>query len=153
MEIAAGGAVPKVKYCRNFKAVYAERCFADIIKSSGKKKDGQKLEQRVYERFSTEIALWARQVGQSGDFMLVEASNISAGGLLMRLDVPLETGSWLDLRFELPQAVDLVTSTVLVKHVIRQGDIFLVGAQFIEVRNYSVPELMAYLESAYGPES
>ena len=113
--------------------------------------DGFIVEQRAYERYQTEIPLWARPSGQSGDFFLVETANISAGGLLMKLGHPLETGSCLDLRFELPQMVDLVASTVLVKHVIKKQDIFLIGVQFVDVRNFSIPVLMTYLESTYKP--
>ena len=105
---------------------------------------------RNFERFKSELAIWARVVGDSGEFLLVESTNISAGGLLFKLDTPLDIGSWLDVRFELPQDMTLVEAVAKVRHVSQLEDaLYSVGVEFTEVKNYEIPVLMAYLEAAY----
>ncbi len=107
---------------------------------------------RLYERHDAQMPIWARPIGNCEDFTLVETSNISAGGLLFQLDIPMEPGAWLELRFELPQNKDLISSTAIIRHVIKEDDQhYLVGVQFVDVKNYSIPVLMAYLEALYKP--
>lgn len=107
-------------------------------------------DQRIYERHNVEIAIWVRLIGDCQDFNLAETVNISAGGVLLQVDSPIEPGSWMDLRLELPQDSSLISSTALVKHVMKTGENrFLAGVQFIDVKNYSIPVLMAYLEALY----
>jgi len=106
-------------------------------------------DKRNFERFNAEMAIWARPVDEFGDFILVEIANISAGGLLLRLDRPLAVGSVLDVRFELPQNNDLVAAKAEVRHARRTDGEHLIGVQFTNVENYTVAALMAYLEALF----
>lgn len=105
--------------------------------------------QRAFERHDANMVIWARPIGECREFTLFETSNISAGGLLFQVETPLEPGTWMDLRFELPQNQDLVSSTALIKHVVKASQGYLVGVQFVDVKNYTIPVLMAYLEALY----
>ena len=106
-------------------------------------------DKRAYERFSSDMSIWIRPSGDEGDFLLVEVVNISAGGILFELDYQMEMETSLELRFELPQNNDLVEATAVVRHAVDQGDHTLIGVQFTDVRNYTIPVLMAYLEALF----
>jgi len=109
-----------------------------------------KNNRRLFERFDSEMSIWIRVQGREDDFLLVETANISAGGLLLHLDFPMEQGIFLDVRFELPQNNDLVEATAKVKHCVEKDNgIYQIGLQFSEVKNYTVPVLMAYLEALF----
>jgi c-di-GMP-binding flagellar brake protein YcgR len=94
------------------------------------------------------MSIWIQPKGE-GDFILVEIVNISAGGLLFRMEDPIEGGTPLEVRFELPQNNDLVEAHAVVRHCKETEDHYLVGLQFLEVKNYTVPVLMAYLEALF----
>lgn len=105
---------------------------------------------RLFERFDSEMSIWVRVPQTEEDFLLVESANISAGGLLIHLDFPLQAGTLLDVRFELPQNNDLVEARAKVKHCVeKEKGVYQIGVQFSEVRNYTVPVLMAYLEALF----
>jgi hypothetical protein len=106
-------------------------------------------EKRCYERYAADMMIWARPFGEGGDFNLVETTDVSAGGLRFIFHRNLENGSWLELRLELPRASDLVDTTARVCHVCKEDDLFHVGVEFTDVKNYSVPVLMGYLETIY----
>lgn len=108
---------------------------------------------RAFERFHSEMSIcWIRPVGEDGDFLLAEITNISAGGLLFQLDYPMDHGRELDVRFELPQNDELVEAVAVVRHCKQeheQDQVYFLGVQFKSVKNYSIPVLMAYLEALY----
>ena len=107
-------------------------------------------DQRVYERFQVDMPIWVRPEEQGGEFKLLETANISAGGLLFHLDYELPLGSRLEVRFELPQDTDLVKAVAEIRHVKAEGaDRILIGVNFLEVKNHTVPALMAYLEAMF----
>lgn len=104
---------------------------------------------RAFERFNSDMSIWIQPDGE-GDFILVEIVNISAGGLLFRLDDAIPAETPLEVRFELPQNNDLVEARAIVRHCKKEADNhYSVGLQFIEVKNYTVPVLMAYLEALF----
>lgn len=106
-------------------------------------------EKRHFERYETDMMIWARPFGEGCDFNLVETTDVSAGGLRFLYHRNLENGAWLELRLALPVASDLVDTTARVRHVCREEDLFHVGVEFTDVKNYSAPLLMGYLEAIY----
>ncbi len=106
-------------------------------------------EKRAFERFDADMSIWARPVDEAGDYILLEIANISAGGLLFKLDQPLARGDRLEVRFELPQNADLVAAAAEVRHVRRDADHYLIGVAFTSVENYTVEALLAYLEALF----
>ncbi|CAM2008460.1 PilZ domain-containing protein [Acanthopleuribacter pedis] len=106
---------------------------------------------RNFERFHSEMSIcWIRPIGEGGDFLLAEITNISAGGLLFQLDYPMKAGQELEVRFELPQNDELVEAVAIVRHCKQEQDhLYFLGVQFKSVKNYSIPVLMAYLEALY----
>lgn len=103
---------------------------------------------RVFERFNSDMSIWIQPNGE-GDYILVEIVNISAGGLLFLMDDPIAAETLLEVRFELPQNNDLVEARAVVRHCKETEDQYFIGLQFIEVKNYTVPVLMAYLEALF----
>lgn len=111
----------------------------------------EKCEKRAFERFTTDMFVWVRlQEKPEEDFFLLEVANISAGGMLLKMDEPLPESTMLDIRFELPQNNDLVKASAEVKHLHSSEDeTFLAGVKFVDVKNYTVSVLMAYLEALH----
>ncbi|CAM2067885.1 PilZ domain-containing protein [Sulfidibacter corallicola] len=106
---------------------------------------------RNFERFHSEMSIcWIRPAGGDGDFLLAEITNISAGGMLFQLDYPMESGQDLEVRFELPQNDELVEARAVVRHCKKEeNEVYYLGVQFTDVKNYTIPVLMAYLEALY----
>jgi len=111
--------------------------------------DPNENEQRRFERFQTESAVWARRLDDGDEHQLLEVVNISAGGMLVAFDLALEPDTRLDLRFELPQHPGLIAAEGHVVRLSPTEDGYLLGIAFDRVANLSIGVLTAYLEAIY----
>ena len=113
------------------------------------------VERRKYSRLDTrvkvELSLYDRAKGKTVP-QGAESRNVSAGGLLVMADRPLEISSYVLARFTLPgetEQLDFIARVVRVEEVeaMRQYDI---GLEFVDIVLGDMEKIDKYITSEMG---
>ena len=107
---------------------------------------------RAHQRFTCDMAIWLspQHPGPENDPYLVEVRNIGGGGVLCLVHTPFKVDQQVDLHIELPQRSDMVPVKGRIRHARKVNEeMFLVGIQFLEVEDMTVPAFMAYIEALF----
>lgn len=83
---------------------------------------------------------------RSGKFEIAEAENLSASGVLLRYDKPLEIGQLINVSFMAPNSFDMIRSKAVVVRVeITPEKLWEIGVSFLEMEKEAEKSLDFYL--------
>ena len=117
--------------------------------------ENEKDERRIYQRLWADIEVEIAYTDPSGDDRLIawRAINVSASGILVDADEPLDVGTIFIARFRLPGGeapISFLTEVVRIESPVGDRDSFRMGMSFSNVSREGQKKLNALLTRIYG---
>jgi hypothetical protein len=117
--------------------------------------DRENEERRIYPRLWADIEVEIAYTDRSGEDRLIawRAINVSASGILVDADEPLDVGTIFIARFRLPgedTTVSFLTEVVRIESPVGDRDSFRMGMSFSNVSRDGQKKLDALLTRIYG---